>query len=200
MSAITTIVFDVGRVLYDFDHGISFTFLEKNGAVFERDGFFLRHKMDHYERGEVSSADFLHSIDSLFEQPIDRSQLLEGWQTIFTPIPAMLELVVKLKQNYKVLLLSNTNDLHWEHLAERYGIRELAHGYVASHEAGSRKPEDEIYLSAETRFNLTPAETVFVDDLPENIAAAKARGWKTILHRSYAETLSELVALGVITE
>jgi len=59
------------------------------------------------------------------------------------------------------------------------------------------KPHEAIYVQAERRFGLEPSRTVFIDDRPENIAAACSRGWKGIVHSGHASTLAELQALGV---
>jgi HAD superfamily hydrolase (TIGR01509 family) len=59
------------------------------------------------------------------------------------------------------------------------------------------KPEPGIYAEAERRFDLEPARTVFIDDLPANIEMARRRGWHGVQHRGYGETVAALAALGV---
>ena len=59
------------------------------------------------------------------------------------------------------------------------------------------KPHPAIYAEAERRFALEPAATVFIDDRPDNVATARARGWHGILHQGYSHTVGSLQALGV---
>ena len=61
------------------------------------------------------------------------------------------------------------------------------------------KPHDGIYIEAERRFSLTPAETVFIDDRAENIATARRRGWHGIVHGGYGTTVESLRELHVAT-
>jgi len=68
---------------------------------------------------------------------------------------------------------------------------------IASFRVGAVKPSAAIYREAERRFDLDPAATVFVDDLPPNVAGAEACGWRAIHHRSPAATRERLRALGV---
>jgi 2-haloacid dehalogenase len=68
---------------------------------------------------------------------------------------------------------------------------------VASFRVGAVKPSSAIYREAERLLGLEPAVTVFVDDLPPNVAGAEACGWRAIHHRSPAETRRRLHALGV---
>ena len=59
------------------------------------------------------------------------------------------------------------------------------------------KPDAGIYDIAEVRCRLIPQETVFIDDLPQNIAAARARGWQGIVHESEHATREALTGLGL---
>ena len=88
-------------------------------------------------------------------------------------------------------------ELHWRHLEQAFGIPSLGHGALASYAVGALKPDPAIYEVTEQRFGLDPSRTVFVDDRAVNIAAARARGWQGIVHRSPATTLAALAELGV---
>ncbi|MFN8388921.1 MAG: HAD family phosphatase [Bdellovibrionota bacterium] len=200
MSEIDSIVFDVGRVLFDFDHEISFAFLEKHGASFDRESFFRDVFLDQYERGELTTDEFIARLEALFPKPVVREALLEHWQDIFTPIPEMLELLDGLKDQYRVFLLSNTCHLHWSFLDSEYDIESIAHGCLTSFGAGLRKPDPDIFLEAERRFALTPARSVFIDDIEENVRTAAARGWKTVHHVSPSATRDALRKLGVMAK
>jgi 2-haloacid dehalogenase len=109
----------------------------------------------------------------------------------------MFALAAGLRDEYRVFLLSNIGDLHWRHLNARYGFDGLTHGVVASFRVGAIKPSAAIYRATEREFGLDPAATVFIDDLPPNVAGAQACGWQAIHHRDAAATRHQLRALGV---
>ena len=74
------------------------------------------------------------------------------------------------------------------HLDTRYGVGSLVHGACASYQVGAIKPTTAIYRKAESMFGLDPAATVFIDDLPPNVAAARDCGWHAIHHRDARDT------------
>lgn len=99
------------------------------------------------------------------------------------PFPGAVELLDELNAaGHTTACLSNTNPNHWKRLtdpADAHGqlLSRLRHRF-GSHLMQVRKPDPEIYARVE-RETTTPAERIiFFDDLPENIAAARARGWK----------------------
>ena len=96
-----------------------------------------------------------------------------------------------------MFLLSNIGDLHWAHLSREYRLHAIGHGALPSYLAGVMKPHAGIYAEAERRFALEPAATVFIDDRADNIAGARARGWRGIVHGGYHGTLTALGDLGV---
>jgi HAD superfamily hydrolase (TIGR01509 family) len=112
----------------------------------------------------------------------------------------MFALAKRLRQRYRVFLLSNVGELHWAHLNERYRVVEMADDVLPSFQAGIMKPHAGIYEQAERRFELDPALTVFIDDRQDNIDAVRQRGWHGIVHRSSATTISELIRLGYRTD
>ncbi len=77
--------------------------------------------------------------------------------------------------------LSNTNVAHWEMIISGPAMQALRTP-LASHEMGLHKPDAAIYAAAEDHFNGHRADAVlFFDDLPENVAAARAHGWRAEL-------------------
>jgi 2-haloacid dehalogenase len=130
-------------------------------------------------------------------RPLDPGELRARWLDMFDRAQEMFDLASGLRGEYRVYLLSNIGDLHWRHLDAEYGLEALTHGVIASFRVGAVKPSAAIYREAERRFDLDPAATVFVDDLPPNVAGAEACGWRAIHHRSPAGTRERLRALGV---
>ncbi len=96
------------------------------------------------------------------------------------------------KAGIKTALLSNS----WgRSLYPREQLDELFDVVVISGEVGLRKPDPEIFRITTARLGVEPGCCIFVDDHPGHLASAEQAGMKTVLHRTPAETISELESL-----
>jgi FMN phosphatase YigB (HAD superfamily) len=198
MSAIDTVIFDVGRVLVHLDFRRLLAFLEQHGIDVGHISTLLeRIDLAAYERGAFDGEALLARIEGLATRPMDRAAMRERWLDIFVPQQGMLELARRLAQSHRVYILSNVGDLHWEHLDATWGIGSIGHGAMASYKVGASKPDPIIYRRAEELFDLAPRRTVFIDDMVANVDAARERRWHAIHHRDEASTAEDLRALGV---
>lgn len=111
---------------------------------------------------------------------------------IFEPMTEMLDFALELKREYRVFLLSNTSALHWDYLLSEYKLEEITTGVLASFEVGAMKPEAKIFREAEQRFDLLPENTVFIDDIEENVFGAISCGWHGIHHVGIEETKKQV--------
>ena len=196
---IRNVVFDVGWVFVHLNPRPILEFLAGLGvATTTIDALIESVSLDDHETGRLHGQGLLERLSALSEQqPIALEALHSKWLDMFELQPAMIDLAHRLSHRYRVYLLSNIGDLHWAHLCREYRLHHIGHGVLPSYLAGVMKPHEGIYIEAERRFALTPAETVFIDDRAENIAAARARGWHGIVHSAYAPTVEGLRALGV---
>jgi putative hydrolase of the HAD superfamily len=193
MSRVTDVVFDVGRVLIDFSYERFAATLRQHGADCNGAEDFLRHvDLIGYEHGEISSKEFLGQINGLLDNSLSEEDLIAAWLDLFTPIREMLALAGRLKPHCGVYLLSNTSELHWQHILVAFGLDKICHDRLASYEVGAMKPAPEIFAAACHRFDLRPETTVFIDDLEANTQGAIACGWHAIWHRDVAATCAQL--------
>ena len=198
MSEITSIVFDVGNVLVDVRYGGLLDFFHAHGLRYDDRAHLVDLlRLEPYERGEISDEEFLTHVGGLFVDPADPAELRRQWLDVFAAVPEMMGLAAALQARCEVYLLSNTSPLHWRHVCREFGLERLGHGLLTSYDAGCRKPDAEIYRAAESAFGLTPAATVFIDDIEENAAAARARGWHAITHTGVGSTRRALREFGV---
>jgi putative hydrolase of the HAD superfamily len=117
---------------------------------------------------------------------------------MFTPNPAVCALVPLLKPRHKLLLLSNTNDLHARRfLAQFHDVLAPFDHLVLSHELGVRKPDPRVYAHCQRLAGRPAAECVFIDDLPSNVQAARACGWQGIVYERGLDLRRALAACGV---
>lgn len=197
-GGLRAIVFDVGRVLIDFSYDELFPYLQERGASFQDTREFLEmSELMAYEHGRISSRRFISNISRMLTVKASDEELIARWNGIFTPVGEMLELAGSLKPRFGVYLLSNTGELHWQVLLDRYKLGDYAHGAMASFEVGAMKPDAKIYESACQRFSLAPATTLFIDDNAKNVEGAQACGWQGWHHTSVGSTKAALARMGV---
>jgi HAD superfamily hydrolase (TIGR01509 family) len=195
---IRNVVFDIGWVFVHLDHRPFLDFLCAHGAhAPDLDSVIARIALDDHECGRMDGQGLLERCAALAPQPMSLEAAHARWVDMFELQPSMVELARRLSERYRVYLLSNIGDLHWRHLSRVYELHRIGHGALPSFEAGVMKPDEGIYIEAERRFALTPAETVFIDDRAENITAARRRGWHGIVHDGYETTVQSLRGLGV---
>lgn len=195
---IRNVVFDIGRVLIDLGPGPLIRLLEAHGSGrLSLEQIVARIRLHDHESGRIGGRELLADLARLAPQPIPHEELRAGWLDMFAPQEPMMDLARGLTGGYRVFLLSNVGDLHWAHLSETYDMHRLGHGALPSFVAGVIKPDPAIYAQAEQRLRVVPAETVFIDDRPENIDAAVARGWRGIRHCRFEDTVAALAALDV---
>jgi 2-haloacid dehalogenase len=195
---IRNVVFDIGGVLLRLRYQPFIEYLAGAGIDMTNLPRWLEQvDLAAHERGEIGGDELLRRIAAMARRPLDPAELRSRWLDMFDRAHEMFELARGLRDEYRVLLLSNIGDLHWAHLNARYGFEGLAHGVVASFRVGAIKPSAAIYRETERMFGVEPAATVFIDDLPPNVAGAQACGWQAIHHRDAAETCRQLQVLGV---
>ena len=203
-GSIRNVVFDLGRVLYDFSHQRFVDYLLAAGAEpMSEVEFSKKAKLREFETGLISTDEFVELTLALIprdgdaDSKQDREGLIQSWRDIFTPINEMISLARRLRSDYRTFIISNTNELHWDYFQGEQDLLSIVHDTLTSFEVNAMKPDQKIFAAAEKKFSLVPSESVFIDDIEANLQGARDRGWKTIHHRSTAQTIAELKALGI---
>ncbi len=191
-------IFDIGNVLVRLQ-------LPRLEAALARFGFrpdsraAMEELAVRYEHGFVSREDFLAAMRAFVAPGVSETELAAAWNGIFDPHPLMWEVVEKLHPLYPLYLLSNTNGLHHAHLLEEYAVFARFADGVFSYREGLAKPDARIFARALEKFGLDAGTTVYLDDLPANVAAANAAGLRGVLYHpdAHDDCLRALHALGV---
>jgi len=129
----------------------------------------------------------------------DRLQALR--ETLYGGVevdPAMIDLVRRLRTNYRTGLLSNTSERQPERMLEKHYLEGLFDAVVLSAAVGLAKPDPVIYRLAVQRLGTEPETTIFVDDYPPNVTAASEQGLHGLHFTGYADLVVALQGLGVI--
>lgn len=100
-----------------------------------------------------------------------------------------------LRPRYRTAILSNSFVGAREQEEARYGFTSMVDVAIYSHEEGIRKPNPRIFALASERLGIPPAEIVFLDDLPDNVDAARACGFQAVLFTSTPQAIADIEAL-----
>jgi FMN phosphatase YigB (HAD superfamily) len=195
---IRNVVFDVGGVLLELRYEPFIRYLASAGVdMRDLPGWLTQVDLSGHERGDFGGEELLARIAAMASSPLDPVDMRTRWLDMFERSEEMFDLARGLMGDYRVYLLSNAGDLHWQHFERLYGLDSLVHGACASFRVGAIKPSADIYRKAEAMFGLDPAMTVFIDDMPQNVVGARACGWNAIHHNRPHSTRLQLRALGV---
>lgn len=190
---VTTIVFDFGGVLLDLHFDRLAPAFAQLGARHPDRVLELTHRLDllgPYERGEWDDERFRRAIAEWVSlKPLREAEFDAAFCAWLGELKKeRLDLLVQLKKSYRLCLLSNTNAIHIRgflgYFERKYpGLRwqDFFDEVVYSHEIGVRKPEPAIFTSVTERLKVSANEILFVEDNPDNAAAARRIGWRTIV-------------------
>lgn len=138
--------------------------------------------MEQYERGEISTDAFIDGIMLHAQRPTTRKEVIAAWNAMHGGIPEeRLQLIQSWKDaGHRLFLLSNNNELHWEHILSQYDMSMFEHCF-ASHLMHMSKPDPRIYEAVDEQLRAWNCEPPFhfVDDIAINRKAAEQLGWKT---------------------
>ncbi|HUR30755.1 MAG TPA: HAD family phosphatase [Saprospiraceae bacterium] len=188
-SKARNLLFDFGNVLIDLDVDGAFEKLQKLFRS-DVDKKVIDKAIIDYECGRISTDIFINSLLSQCHGRAQALDIIEAWNSMLVGIPGYrLEMLRMLRQNYNVYLLSNTNALHLEWI-HRYVKRvhkvshfekEFFHQAYYSHLVGDRKPLPSIFKFIIDDSFMTPALTLYMDDIQENLDVAEKLGFQTHL-------------------
>lgn len=174
-----TFLFDIGKVLLDFDFEGTLEPLLPAGADASVLDSFLADK-DAFERGDIGHEAYLAQALGVLDPSVTREAFESAWRNVFTPNRPMWGAVESLAADgHRLLLFSNTNAIHCPWMLEEYDVFRLFEAGTYSFEVGCVKPEPEIYHRVIADHGLDPATTRYIDDLPANVEAGRALGFRT---------------------
>ena len=198
---IQAVIFDFGRVISDFDLG---KFIERAARFSTLSASGLKETTaqtmqmaDRYETGLVTSREFYLNVCRIASLTMPEQDFVKAWTDIFTPKPATLELVKRLKKRYRLGLLSNTNEWHFEFGIKPVGIFPLFDAVTLSYEVRAMKPDRRIYDDMLAKLDLPAGACVYIDDIAENVAAAGALGMHGIHYTTHERLIEDLAKAGV---
>ncbi len=196
-----TVIFDLGGVIVplDFDRGY-----REISAHSPHPPEELRRRLsetDLYRRAETGAIEteaFIREMSRLLELTAGEAAFRRAWCSIFPPRTLIEDgLIAGLRERYRIILLSNTNEIHFEWIRENYPILRHFDDFVLSYKVGHMKPDAEIYREAIRRAGCRPEECFYADDIPEYVAGARAEAIDAVRFTDEGQLRADLAARGI---
>ena len=197
MKDIKVLLFDLGGVIIDIDPSITINALKSMSKKSSEDLNALDYKyykeessllnfFFEYEKGNINDDKFRDGIRKFANLDLSNDKIDHIWNSVIVKINQdLLDVVLSLKNRYKIMILSNTNFIHKVYydklVVDIYGktLKQLFDKVFYSYEIRSRKPELEIYQKVIDKSSYSGKEILFFDDMKENLEIPKVIGMKT---------------------
>ena len=206
----SSILFDLGNVLVRLDYSLwksKMKELFKNPEFVDSEEYHLI--CDKYMMGKLSTVLFLNAIIKVSKDDVQALDVINAWNSLIIELPdTRIKLLEVLKSRYDLFLLSNNCELHVAYSERSFVQKKSLPDYndqyflrtFYSHEMGMIKPNPDIFQHVLNVANIDPETCLFVDDIEENVLAAKNLGFK-VLHLTKFDQLDQtLIELGIINE
>lgn len=202
-TMISTVIVDLGNVVLFFDHRI---ICRKLSALYGIDDQLVFREIfendieRQFDEGRLSPELFTQKCSEVVGVPLDYVEFKSIWCDIFTVNAPVIELIKEIKENSRLILLSNTNVWHIEHIRKRFSVLDLFDELVLSFQVGYSKPHKKIFERA-IEVSLEPSEpsrSVFIDDIDVNVKAGMQMGLLGIHYTNIVQLKHQLTMIGVL--
>jgi len=198
---IKVVFFDIGNVLLHFNAA---DILKEVAGVVGRHPLTVAKYLWHSHIGEDIELGLItgRQLFGMFQKELgyrgDYTAFRKLWCDHFRVHRGTVTILRRVSRTHRVYLLSNTNALHYDFIRKEYDFARLVRGAVLSYKLKMRKPEPRIYQAALKMARARPQESVFIDDLRENVEAAAGMGMHAIQFLSSENLRERLLELGVL--
>ena len=198
---VKALLFDLGRVLVNVDYDMGYSRMAAlAGLTLEEVRDRLRDSRLAYafESGLMPSSEFVSRVCELMGVSPSFEEFAEIWYSVFHEGPIIPEeFIAGLHERYRLVLLSNTNALHYEMLEQRLPVLKHFDAYTLSYKLEAQKPAQAIYRDAIVKAGCAPGECFYTDDIAEYIDGARAAGICAAQFRGFGRLKADLRAAGV---
>ncbi len=208
---INSIIFDLGGVLYDIDVQLSVKAFEELGLK-SFDGLYSLKEQsllfDELETGVIDKAEFIKRMNHFSGLSLNEKQVVNAWNSLLIGVkPETIAILKELRKEYKIFLLSNTNEIHLEcinnYMNTVYGINNLSSLFDKAYYScrlGMRKPGKEIYEYVINDAGINAQKTIFIDDNKDNIISGNKAGILSVLMERGADLQALLNNQGILSQ
>lgn len=194
------VIFDLGKVLIPFDFQRGYRALEEfcpYPAVEIRRRIIATRLVPPFETGLIEPRDFVARLTQALGLKMDYPDFCRAWNSIFYGQLIPDRVLESLAARYRLVLLSNTNAIHFEMVREAYPLLRHFHELVLSYEVRSMKPDARIYQAAIARAGCKAEECFYTDDIAENVEAGRREGLDSVLFETPEQLEREMRQRGI---
>ncbi len=189
------IVLDVGKVLVDINPTVVLKELSKRyGKQIDLPSSLDLDKLfSPIYVGACSWGDILKELNRALGFSLQPGEWEGLWcQILRGEVPGMREALAELKGEFRLVALSNTEEVHWAHAVRNYPIFKLLDGWIVSYREGVAKPDPVIYQTLVDRYCNGRLPFFYIDDILRNIEAARHLGWDAEVFSDAAQFREEV--------
>ena len=203
MTEIKSIIFDLGGVILNLNYSKTEDEFKKIGVLNFKE-FYSQKKQtllfDDFEKGKIKPEEFISSFKESENLKIKEIDFINAWNAMLLEIPIeKLQFIDGLKKDYKIILLSNTNEIHIKKFEDDLKKNNMLEQFYKcfdkiyySSRTGKRKPEENCFNQVLEENRLIAENTLFIDDSVQHIEGAKKAGIKTF-HLEKNKSILDLV-------
>jgi len=206
-APVELVVFDLGNVIVRVSHAAMAKALAARSsdprfqdprrvlamAFDDREGLTVG-----FDEGRLTAGAFHRAVADRLSLSVSFGEFAACWNTGFEENREVTALVRRLHGRYRLMLLSNTNELHYDHLARRLPVLSLMERQFLSFKLGMRKPDRALYERVVADSGVKPERMVYIDDIPAYTRAAAELGIQAVTFESAEQLQAALRAGGVV--
>ena len=203
MTEIKSIIFDLGGVILNLNYSKTEDEFKKIGVLHFKDLYSHKKQtlfFDDFEKGKIKPEEFISLFKESENLKIKEIDFINAWNAMLLEIPIeKLQFIDGLKKDYKIILLSNTNEIHIKKFEDDLKKNNMLEQFYKcfdkiyySSRMGKRKPEENCFNQVLEENGLIAENTLFIDDSIQHIEGAKKVGVKTI-HLEKNKSILDLV-------
>lgn len=184
---IRAVLFDLGKVICHFNFEPAFRRLARSSKKSARDveDYFVASGLEVlYDGGKITTATFYREVKRALGHRLDRRGFERAWNGIFRGNAPIFRTIRRLKKaGYRLVLLSNTNEMHSRYLFKTYPVFKLFDRRIVSWKEKRRKPDHALYRTAIRACGARPEEILYIDDREDLTDAAAELGIVTYTYK-----------------
>ena len=203
MTEIKSIIFDLGGVILNLDYSKTEDEFKKIGVLHFKELYSQKKQtvlFDDFEKGKIKPEEFISSFKESENLKIKEIDFINAWNAMLLEIPIKkLQFIDGLKKDYKIFLLSNTNEIHIKKFEDDLKKNNMLEQFYKcfdkiyySSRMGKRKPEENCFNQVLEENGLMAENTFFIDDSIQHIEGAVKAGIKTF-HLEKNKSILDLV-------
>ncbi len=198
---IRAVISDLGKVLLWFDNTIFYRRMTDHCPLSVTEIREIVHKspefIELFDSGRMTPREFFGWAAAKLGTRIGYDDFMAAYADVFWVNEPVLEVMTRLKPKYRLILVSNVDVVRFSAIRKKFPEIMIFDDYVLSFEVGVMKPHPRIYQIAIEKAAAEAAQSVFIDDMSENVDGARAQGMPAVLYRPETDLRQCLLALGL---